>query len=234
MKIVVAYICVTQGALTPEYSSRFVGSYMSCPPGVEHETVICCNGGPLSMENSLLFSPMDCQFFPRVNDAGWDISAYQDVAAAVDCDMLVCLGESCYFHHPGWLQRMIMAWQQFGPGMYGFFASFLVRAHMNTTAFVCDPKNLRTYPKVHDRRERYEFEHGETAFWKRVHGLGRPTKLVTWDGIWDPFQWRFPDNILWRGDQSNCLIFCNHTDRYHAAPWHIKQDWERGANQPFK
>jgi len=57
---------------------------------------------------------------------------------------------------------------------------------------------------------------------------------VTWDGTWDPFQWRYPDNILWRGNQTNCLVYCNHTDRYNAAPVETRRNWERGADQPFK
>ena len=234
MKILVAYICVSQGGITEEYAARFVGSYLACPPGVEHETVIVCNGGPLPMETSLLFAAMPCAFLPRLNDDGWDISGYQDVATKVHCDMLVCLGESVYFHRSGWLQKMVDAWNQFGPGMYGFFSSFLVRPHMNTTAFVTSPLYVQQYPRARNRQERYEFEHGEHSLWRTVHSSGMATKLVTWDGIWDPFQWRYPANILWRGTQENCLIYCNHTDRYRAAPYATKRNWEKGADQPFK
>ncbi len=81
----------------------------------------------------MLFDQLGVTYLPRVNDAGWDIAAFQDVAGQTDCEMLVCLGESVYFHRPGWLKRMVEAWKVHGPGMYGFWASYLVRAHLNTT-----------------------------------------------------------------------------------------------------
>lgn len=234
VKIVVAYIAVTQGPLTADFCSRFVGSYLVCPPGVEHDLVVVCNGGPLPLETSLLFDPLNAVFLPRPNDGGWDISGYQETAQKIHCDMLVCLGESVYFHRPDWLLKMVNAWNEFGPGMYGFFSSFLVRAHLNTTAFVTAPLYLQQYPKAKDRASRYEFEHGTHSLWRTIQAQGRPAKLVTWDGVWDPIQWRLPKNILWRGTQENCLIYCNHTDRYRAAAIPVKKNWERGADQMFK
>jgi hypothetical protein len=118
--------------------------------------------------------------------------------------------------------------------MYGFFASYLVRAHMNTTAFVVAPECLKIYPRPTDRASRYEMEHGTHALWRTLQAEGRPTKLVTWDGFYDPWQWRLPRNILWRGTQANCLAFCSHTDRYFAADHSTKQRWERMIDQPFK
>lgn len=235
VKIVVAYIAVSQGVLTADYCARFVGSYITHPPGVDHETIIVANGGPLPRETALLFDHIPrCTFLPRVNDPGHDISAYQQIAAQVPCDMLVCLGESVYFHRGNWLLQMARAWSTFGPGMYGFFSSHLVRAHMNTTAFVSAPIHLQQYPAVTNHGQRYEFEHGINSLWRRVQAAGRPTKLVTWDGAWDPFQWRVPRNILWRGTQENCLAFCSHTDRYRGADQKTRLAWERWINQPFK
>lgn len=233
VKIVIAYVAVSQGPITADYCSRFVGSYLACDPGDEHQVVVACNGGPLPRDVALLFDPIKCSFFPRVNDPGWDISAFQDVATQIPCDLLVCFGESVYFHRPGWLRKMVEAWLMFGPGMYGFFSSYLVRPHLNTTAFVCEPKLLRAYPRPHNHTDRYEFEHGEHCFWKYVQSLARPVKLVTWDGAWDPFQWRTPRNILWRGTQGNCLVFCSHTDHYFAADQVTKNRWGRWVDQPM-
>lgn len=234
MKILIAYICVTQGRVTEEFSARFIGSYLACPPEAEHQTLIVCNGGPLRRELSVLFDPIGPAYLPRINDDGWDISGFMDVAAKVPCDMLVCLGESVYFHRPGWLARTVKAWEKYGPGMYGFWASHLVRPHLNTTGFVTSPELLLQFPRPHNRKERYEFEHGEHSFWRHVHSQALPAKLVTWDGVWDPFQWRWSPNILWRGSQENCLMYCNHTDRYRAAPVKTRQSWERAADQPFR
>ena len=177
-----------------------------------------------------MFSPIACQFLPRENDEGWDISAIQAVARKVKCDMLVCLGESCYFWKPDWLKPMVEAWKRYGAGMYGFFSSFLVRPHMNTTGFCCDPRFLLGYPQVTDHVGRYSFEHGLNSFWKRMQMFGKPAKLVTADGVYDPPQWRSAPNIMWRGDQSNCLIRCNHLDRWDAADEETKKNWSAGAD----
>lgn len=234
MKIVLAYIAVSRGVLTADYCSRFVGSYIACPPGAECSIVVACNGGPLPRETALLFDSLNAKFLPRLNDEGWDISAYQQIARSIPCDMLVCLGESVYFHRPGWLRKMVEAWNKFGAGMYGFWASYLVRPHLNTTGFVVDPVHLGVYPTVRNHNERYQFEHGEHAMWRHIQSLSRPVKLVTWDGIYDPFQWRTPRDILWRGTQLNCLAFCSHTDRFRAADAETKKKWSRWVDQPFR
>lgn len=233
MKVLVAYVAVSKGPITQDYCARFVGSYLANPPGVTHETVICCNGGALPTETALLFLPLAPQFYLRDNDPGYDVSAYLDVANKFDCDLLCCLGESCYFHKPGWLKRMVEARERFGPGIYGFFSAHSASAHLNTTGFCVDPKYLRGYPKVTNHAERYEFEHGKTALWRRVRDFGGATMLITWDGEWRSGQWRIPKNILWRGDQSNCLIYCNHSDRYYAADPLTKARWAQKADSPF-
>lgn len=234
MKIVLAYICVTHGTLTRDFASRFVGSYLACPPEIEHDLVVVCNGGPLDSETAMLFAPFKCQFLPRENDPGYDIGAYQDVAKLFPSDFQICFGESVYFHRPGWGARLVEVWKKLGQGMYGCFSSNLIRAHLNTTAFAVDQKYLRGYPKVIKQPDRYEFEHGKTSLWRRIRNSGGATKLVTWDGIWEPHQWRIPPNILTRGDQSNCLCWCNHTDRWRAADPKTKQSWSEASDSPFQ
>lgn len=230
LKIVLSYIAVSGGALTSDYCARFVGSYLACPPGVEHETVVVCQGGPLPTETALMFDALPCKFFPRPNDSGWDISAFQDVAARFPCDMLVCCGETCHSHREGWLSRYLEVWNQLGAGMYGTFSSNLVRPHLNTTGFCIAPKFLMGAPRPRNRLERYSFEHGDNALWKKVESFKYPVRCVTWDGAWDSQHWRYPENILWKGDQSNLLLFCSHTDRYFAADEETKRGWEKGAN----
>lgn len=235
MKVVVAYIAVTHGTATEDFASRFSATYQMFPAGHDHQLIIACNGGPLSFERAMLFANLNCEFFPRQNDPGWDLSAYIDIAKQTDADMLVCLGESVYFHRAGWLARLVDAWVKHGPGMYSPFASHCVRAHLNTTAFACSPKHIAKYPyPVVDRATRYAFEHGENAMWRILNRLGYPVMMVTWDGEWMPGQWRYPDNIMMRGNQSNCLMFCNHSDRWALAPLHTKLSMSAASDRPFK
>lgn len=237
MKTVLAYTVVTNGPISMDLASKFVVTLDEYPPGAPFELLVICNGGPLRTELGLLFTPFAAKFFPRPNDPNWDIGGYIEAARgpAHDADLMVCLGESCFFNREGWLKRTVEAWTRGGAGMYGFFSSNAVRAHMNTTAFATHPMLLREYNRpVSNHAERYEFEHGDHSFWRYVRGRGMATKLITWDGEWDPNLWRYPKNILWRGDQSNLLFGCNHTDRYETAPPDIKTHWSRSADAAFR
>lgn len=236
MKIAIAYIAVSQGPITQDYCARFVATFQEYPPGVDCDLIVICNGGALSLSSALIFSGLNARMFARSNN-GWDIGGYIEAAngPCAGYDMMLCLGESNYFHRPGWLSRIQEVWQRFGPGMYGPFSSNAVRTHLNTTAFCCPPLLLRQYPeRVITRASRYEFEHGEQALWRRTAKQGMPVKLVTWDGEWEPRHWRLPANILWRGNQSNCLMWCNHSDRYAQVDAKTKQTWMRSCDRPFK
>ncbi len=194
------------------------------------QLVVACNGGPLSREQGLLFEPLKALFFPKVNDASWDIGAYIDCAMKFPCDAMCCCGESIRFHRAGWLKRYEEAFNQFGPGMYGTFSSNLVRPHLNTTGFAISPKFLLSSPRPQNKKDRYSWEHGEASIWKRVSQLGFPTKLVTWDSIYDPRDWRKPKNGLWCGDQSDCLMWCSHTTRFFEADPATRIRWQQGAD----
>lgn len=236
MKIVVAYIAVCNGPITEDYVARFVTTWREYPPGADHDTVVISNGGPTSTTSSLMLGEMNARMFVRSND-GWDVQGYVEAARSpcAKYDAMLCLGESNYFHRAGWLARLVQAWEKHGPGMYGPYSSNAVRAHLNTTAFFTSPAILCQYPRrVSNRQDRYEFEHGEWALWRRVAQRGMPVRLVTWDGEWEPERWRSPRNILWRGDQSNCLMWCNHADGYANAGPRTKAQWSARSDAPFR
>ncbi len=231
------YIAVTHGAKNADFCARFAATWHAFPPGTDCDLIVACNGGPLPTETALLFSGLNAQFWPRVNDEARDIGAYLEAARTVarDHDMLLCCGESIHFHREDWLKRLVEARKRHGPGMYGPFATHVIRAHLQTTAFFITPKLLAEYPlRVTDRKSRYEFEHGERALWRRLHARNIPVKLVTWDGVWSPGQWRLPKNCLWRGDQSNLLMHSNHSDRWQEADETRKRNWSASADRPFK
>jgi hypothetical protein len=234
MRILLTYLTVTNGVRTQEFASRFAATYLQFPPGYPHKLLVVCNGGPPATELGLLFRPFEAAFYPRPNDPGWDVSAFVDVARGIgaDYDLMVALGESCYFHRPDWLARLVEVAERYPKGMYGFFSSHVVRPHLNTTGFAVWPRWLVDYPRqVRSRDERYHFEHGEFSFWRHVHAKAGPVKLVTWDGDWNPGQWRLPQNILWRGDQSNCLIFCRHNDLYNDADKARQLNWSASIDR---
>jgi hypothetical protein len=232
--IVIAYIAVTDGGNIDSYAPRFVRTIKEHPPGVDCRIVIVCNGGPLSDRRRAYFDGLKCEFLERPNDFGWDISAYQHVARLNPDAFLCCFGESVHFHRRNWLLRMAVSRSEYGSGMYGFLATHDVRAHLNTTAFCSDARLLIKYPTVLNHESRYAFEHSYQSFWKRINAGGHTAAFVTFDGIWFPGEWRDPQNILHRGDQSNLLVWCNHVERYAHADPNTKQAWSARADSVFR
>jgi hypothetical protein len=237
MRICTCHIAVTLGPITSDYASRFVATFKEYPPGVDTDFMVICNGGPLNTELAMIFAPLNPIFFPRRNDPGWDISAYQDAARGpcAEYDAVLWLGESNYFHREGWLKQLVEAWQKHGAGMYGPYASNAIRSHLNTTAFFCAPSLVVQYPsRANDRQSRMDFEHGPDAIWRIADRRKMPVRMVTWDGTWEPRFWRMPQNIIWRGDQTNCLMWCNHTDGYNNIPPNQRARWAAHWDKPFR
>lgn len=238
LRVVVAYTCVTEGGMTDAYSPRFVRTYLDNPAGAEHRIVVICNGGELAPRKKAFFDELDCEFFERSNDQGYDLSGYQDLAERLivknEADFIVCFGESVFFHRPGWLAKLVEARIEHGPGMYGCFSSHYIRAHLNTTAFATDARLLAKYPRIINFRQRYEFEHGGHCYWKRLIAGKNTAAFVTWDGVWMLGEWRKPDNILAKGTQRNLLCLCNHTERYENADPVSKALWEKQSDTPFR
>lgn len=232
MKTLAAYVSVTGGDRTLDLATRFALSWRRFPPSNrELGLTVICNGGPPAWFMGPSFPELNPKWFPRPN-IGADIGGYIDLARSLEgFDAILCMGESVFFHRAGWMDRIEEVWNRLGPGFYGFFSSNLVNPHLNTTAFLCPPNLLAGYPEpVTNREQRYAFEHGKYSMWRRVQRLGLPVRLITWDGDYGPGEWRAPNNILWKGDQSNCLFFCIHTERWCNAPDGTRVRWCHNAN----
>jgi len=232
--VIVVYIAVQANPLFVHYASQFVSTYRQFSGGAGHRLIVCCNGGKLQPKMEAIFDNTPCEFIVRHQDEGWDVSAYQDVAKAYPCDLQVCFGESVRFHRADWLNRLVDSAIEHGEGMYGCLSSHAIRAHLNTTAFAVSPRFLKQYPPVTNKAQRYDFEHGPNSLWRRIKASGKEARLVTWDGCWAPGEWRTPDNILWRGDQSNCLVWCNHQDNFAGKDETTRRNWAGRADAPFK
>lgn len=238
MKVAVCYICVTQSPDAENYASRFAATYRQHQAGYEHDLLIAFNGGLPSPNQHVLrmlrlFFPYS---WPRENHPGWDIATFIEAAKGpcAEYRLLVCLGESAHFHRAGWLKRLVEAAEKHGPGMYGILSSNAVRPHLNTSAFAVTPGWLAQWPVPLDKKQRYNFEHGAKPFWRFVENQSRAVRLVTWDGEWKPRDWRKPENIMWRGDQSNCLVWTKHTERWFHAEPQTRQRWSRNADQKYQ
>lgn len=193
MKVAVVYCFPMAEMMTYlPLARRFVSTWLSHPPGqTPHDLHVVLNGQNATMLELALFNPMPCRFHRRDNFA-WDIGAYLYIAAMVPCDVMVCLGAHIQFHRSGWLDRAIEATLQFGPGLYGAWASLYPNPHIRTTAFWCPPDLLNAYPNpvTSSRPSRYRFEHGRDSFTTFCKTMGFPTVMVTADGAYDQEDWR--------------------------------------------
>jgi hypothetical protein len=229
--VAVCYIVSHYSKRSREYATRFARTLVEFDPVYDFQLNILFDGTLLEPWLPSLFPDANFHMVPHTQ--GWDIASYQNFATRTQADFMICLGESCCFNKAGWLSRIIEAREESGPGMYGFFSSNITRRHLNTTAFAVDARFLRLYPLVNSRKGRYDFEHGQFSLWQTVEQSGGAARLVTWDGIYQPSDWRKPDNILWKGDQSNGLMRCRHTDEFDQADAITKFTWQDNADRGY-
>lgn len=204
MNIAVAYVYpLSQLRKWYPLAVRFADSYGQFPAGYPHELHILCNGGLPSGNEIKMFDRIKPKFH-YYDNTGWDIGAFQKFADLTTCDLLVCMGAYTHFHRSGWMEKIVDAYLDSGPGLYGCAAYLSPNWHVRTTTFWCPPEILRSYPAYigTSRQSRYEFEHGNTSFTRHVLKLGFPCRVVCWDGCWPFDQWHdhAPDhrNILIR------------------------------------
>jgi len=234
-KLAIAYLYPALGSQFDDLALRFVRTYSASPPGIEHDTVIITNGGNLTpkMRNNIEGPGVlpNIRYIERISNDGFDIGAFQHAANYLDCYACCFFGAPAHFKRAGWLKRLVDAWQKHGPGMYGSMASFLQRPHLQTTGFLTSPEFIRKWgPLAVSRADRYAFEWGWDALWRKVVAWGYPAMLVTWDGEYNPRDWRKPKNCLWRGDQSNCLSYFRHSDTYDNESVQQRQLMSRYAD----
>lgn len=195
-----------------QYSVRFMESYRKFKPKIPHYFVVVSTGGPLPGRALELYDGIQMTVLPYYGK-GWCEGAYQYAANALDCDLMVCLVASIHFHREGWLERFVQEAEQSGEGLYGAFGSYENRPHLRSCAIACSPDLFRSFPKsINNKTEAYRFESWEGCFTDYVESQNKPVRLVTWDGSYPKDQWRTPDNLFRKGDQSSCLVWDYHCD----------------------
>lgn len=192
---------------------RFLDSYYRNPPGIDHDTIIVCNGAKRSFEAEMLFGSMPHLQFLEHDNSGYDIGAFQHAARDIPADIMVFFGVTTFFGHPGWLRRMVESCQRHGNAQYGAMgnrgdARVSVCPHIRTTAWWMSPKLLSAYPQIVSRPEqRHPFEHRKGCFTDWVTTLGLKSWVVTWtrEVLWE--QWDSDPNGFQQGDQSSLLAY---------------------------
>lgn len=217
MKVELIY--VYGGSDASQLAQRFVQTYFDRPPGCDHSFTVVLNQ-PLEASDNELFGKVADRMVEHDN-SGWDIGAYQAAARTSSADLCLFLGSHTHFQFPYWLRRMATVAEAFGPGnLYGAFATSLIRPHIRTSAFWCNPKLfLDIYPEAVKGRtsggDRYEFEHGQRSLTTRWMLSDRQALLVTWDRVHKPEEWLDLRELQWwPPSQKNLLLRDRHVDTY--------------------
>lgn len=192
VRISLIYCCPQLNAqIYRPLARRFVDSYMSNPPGAtDHELYVGLNGADkVEWYHEQLFLPLRPQFLLH-NNWGKDVGLFQRAADVLDCDLLICFGSHIHFNRAGWLDRMVQAYLENGPTVYGAQAYHHPRPHIRTTALWLPPELLRLYPNAIGDRDRYGFEHGPDSITLWSQQKGFEPLMVTWNEVLPMAQWR--------------------------------------------
>lgn len=231
MKVTVAIVRVNGKDQYNETIKRWLDSYIRFRPTIEHEVLVVdrYQDNPDGLFDSVASRHV------RYDGLGWDVGTWQFLGQSEHTDLLVCFNSRSYITGPNWLNRFVDSVQSHGKGLYGPLSSLEVAPHIRTPCMIFQPEVIRGYPVLVDTREKtYQFESmgfGHTpnfTLWCRQKGY--KTMLVTWDGCYDLPDWRRPDNIFRRGNQSNCIVKDGHCDLYENSPGDYKAMLERMAN----
>lgn len=209
MKIALVYChpAVNQPKYGPA-ARLFTTSYMASPPGeTDHELWVCLNGGNgHGPYQEKLFAPLPVNWFEHDNWAK-DIGAFEKAAETIPCDLLVCFGAHIHFHRAGWLDRMVQAFDENGPALYGAWGLGAPRPHIRTTAFWAPPELIQAYPFSVSDRTRYEYEHGANSLTLWAQRSGFETLMVTFSEVLPMNRWRHAGcgDCLFGDQHTKCL-----------------------------
>jgi hypothetical protein len=235
MRIAVVYLKIVrrieQFPISTPYEighKRFFDTYRKYRPVIPHDLLVVRCG---STEGATDFDSITKHYL-RFDGWGSDCAAYQQIVRVLDYDLVLCCNTLAFFWRSRWLEPFAEAMEVHGKGVYGATASYENNPHLRTPAIAFSPDVLREYPfSTISRQDSVEFESGANSITLWAERAGYPTILVTSDGRYYKNDWRKPDNIFRRGDQSNCLIWDRHTEIYANASAHDRELLGRAADR---
>lgn len=186
MKIAVTYIYPNAGAGGYfELAMRFMQTYHEHPPGLDHDTVIVCNGKPGTDETRFYFGSLPNLTLLDHDGSGYDIGGFQAAARNYPCDLMLFFGSTAYFRHANWMKRVVESFNTHGDTIYGAMGNqgaqhAHVKPHIRTTGFWLSPSLMNSYPILVTRPEqRYEYEHGVSGLTSWLISQGKQPWVVS-------------------------------------------------------
>ena len=224
MKVSIVYIFPNGGANGyEELAFRFLQTYHEHPPGMDHESIIVCNGTPASEETKFYFGSLPNAIFLDHDGSGYDIGGFQAASRAHPADMMVFFGSTAYFKHAGWLVRMVQAFQTHGDTVYGVMGNqgqlnVGVYPHIRTTGFWLSSSLFNQYPvQVTRPEQRYAFEHGPDGLTSWAIKQGRQPWIISMSaGDWVLQACDHIPDGFHQGTQENLLV----GDRLSRPPYY--------------
>ena len=207
MKVVLVYVFANlMSAKYEPMARRFAQSYCDHPPGeTNHDLIVVVNGGgPITPRQERLFDPLVPKFI-RHDNSGKDLGAYLLAARTIPADLMIFMGSPSRPRTSGWLDTMVLAMEDNGPGVYGPWGQSVPRPHLKTTVFFCSPELILSYPHDITDSNRYFFEFGEDSITRFALRNGFNVAQVTARGVFPVEQFHMVAN-------EDCLVLDQFTD----------------------
>jgi len=231
-RVALVYQCpINEYAVFASDAKRWAATRLQYDPGFPCDNHIVFTNGDAGSEHRKVFGGIQFKEHLFVG-GGWDIGANQWVSGKLkEYDLAVFMNARGYFNRAGWLARLMEARDsEFDAnGLYGISTScepspipnpYVIgpNPHVRTGCFATRPSALNRYPYlINSRAKSFMFESGPWNVSQWYEDMGYKVLMVTWDGVYWKCDWRKPDNIFRRGDQSNLLVRDRHTAMFDSA-----------------
>jgi hypothetical protein len=209
-------------------SERFVTTYQKFKPAAAHELHIACAGGATDAYTKNLFP--NAVFHPYL-DHGKDCGMFREIGRRLPVDWVIGLSSHVHFTRNGWFERLMAGPLYLGVGLFGPMGSYEHSPHLRTSCIVFKPEDMAAYPfQITKPQHARAFESQEWNYTRWMQDRREPVLMVTWGGFWAQKDWRKPDAIFRRGDQSNTIISDKNTDIYNEADARTKEALAKAAD----
>lgn len=211
---------------------RFARAYRSVPAGVDHRLVIILKGFASSEamnEARGVFADLPFDEAHTSDDA-FDLGAYRDAVAHVDCDRAAFLNSGSEPISRYWLAKLDAALSLPGVGLAGTTGSFeagvggcdFPNVHVRTNAFMMPTSLAREILgelRIVSKRDAHLAEHGRNSLTRKVVQRGLNAVIVGANGRAYAPEWWSGSRIFRQGEQANLLVADNQTRDWDEMTW---------------
>lgn len=195
------------------FVNRFCSTLKKFKPQLEFQlAAIAVNREP-TPECQQLFEGLEPMWL-NYNGVAEDAGAWHQAAQSFGERFLICCTPTVYFYREDWLDKIVQARTEHGPGIYSTSASKERRIHLCGRCFGIDGHFLKTYPVNILNTFRQGVEIGYYSLVDHVCSNGGTARAVYGSGSYLRDGWFVHPNTFRKGDQSNLLVYDLHSDMF--------------------